>query len=218
MFAWPAAGADRTAAYPNMAPVAEYMMPRDAEIALARSAAPASISGAAGIFVMGRQGYETVATSGNGFVCLVERAWMAGFDTPEFWNPKIRGPMCLNPAAVRTYLPQTLLRTRLALSGRSKAQIAAAVESAVARHELPAIEGGALCYMLSKDGYLADDGGHWHPHMMFFAPASDPVSWGAGLDGSPVLAAKDAYITIFMIPVRKWSDGTTDVPPEHQAH
>ena len=82
--------------YSNMAPVEQYLMERNAEILLARCAAPDSISRDATILVLGRQGYETAVQGKNGFVCMVERGWMAQFDSPEFWNPKIRGAECLN--------------------------------------------------------------------------------------------------------------------------
>jgi hypothetical protein len=75
--------------YPKMAPVAEYLMERNAEILLARSAAPDSISSDATILVLGRQGYETAVQGKNGFVCMVERSWMAQCDAPEFWNPTL---------------------------------------------------------------------------------------------------------------------------------
>lgn len=88
-----AAQADK---YPKMAPVDQYLMERNAEILLARSAAPDSISSGATILVLGRQGYETAVRGKNGFVCMVERSWMAAFDSPEFWNPKVRGAECLN--------------------------------------------------------------------------------------------------------------------------
>ena len=74
--------------YPHMAPIAEYLMTdQNAEIALARSAAPASISRDAAIVVLKQRGYETAVTGKNGFVCIVERSWMSPFDWPEFWNP-----------------------------------------------------------------------------------------------------------------------------------
>src|SRR5215469_9183519 len=82
--------------YPNMAPLDQYLMERDAEIALARSAAPESISHDAGVMVLGRHGYETAVQGKNGFVCLVERSWTSPIDDPGFWNPKGRAPMCLN--------------------------------------------------------------------------------------------------------------------------
>src|SRR6201982_1003666 len=98
--------------YPSMAPVDQYLMPdRDAEIALARSAAPEAISRDATILVLGRHGYETAVEGKNGFACVVERAWMSPFDSAEFWNPKLRGPLCFNPQAVRSILPITIKKT-----------------------------------------------------------------------------------------------------------
>src|SRR5499427_4435532 len=96
--------------YPKMAPVDQYLMERNAEIQLARSAAPDSISRDATVLVLGRQGYETAIEGKNGFVCKVERSWMASFDWPEFWNPKVRGADCLNPQAARSILPIAFLR------------------------------------------------------------------------------------------------------------
>ena len=110
-------------AYPNMAPLEQYLMDRDAEIALARSAAPEAISRDAKILVLGRHGYETATEGRNGFVCVVERAWESPLESPEFWNPKIRGPLCLNPQASRSILPLTYKRTEMALAGQTKAQI-----------------------------------------------------------------------------------------------
>ena len=110
--------------YPSMAPLDQYLMPdRNAEIALARSAAPDSISHDAKVLVLGPHGYETAVEGKNGFVCAVERGWMAPFDNPEFWNPKIRGPLCFNPPAARSILPMTYKRTEMVLAGQSKAQI-----------------------------------------------------------------------------------------------
>jgi hypothetical protein len=103
--------------YPEMAALDRYLMPdRNAEIALARSAAPDSISHDAKILVLGQHGYETAVEGKNGFVCIVERGWMAPFDNPEFWNPKIRGPLCFNPPAARSILPMTYKRTEMVLS------------------------------------------------------------------------------------------------------
>src|ERR1700724_1752931 len=121
--AWQAQAQDTKTPYPNMAPLDQYLMDRDAEITLARSGAPESISRDAEVMVLGRHGYETAAKGKNGFVCMVERSWMAGTDDPNFWNPKLRGPICLNPAAVRSYLPRTIKKTELILAKRSKPQI-----------------------------------------------------------------------------------------------
>jgi len=80
------------------------LMEKNAEIQLARSAAPDSISRDATILVLGRQGYETAVEGKNGFVCMVGRGWMAAFDSPEFWNPKVRAADCLNPQAARSII------------------------------------------------------------------------------------------------------------------
>ena len=126
--------------YPSMAPLDQYLIPdRNAEIALARSAAPESISRDAKILVLGRHGYETAAEGKNGFVCIVERAWMSPFKSAEFWNPKIRSPLCYNPQAVQSILPFDYKRTELALAGNSKAQILDWMKAATAKKELPAV-------------------------------------------------------------------------------
>jgi hypothetical protein len=207
---------DAKTPYPNMAPVDQYMTERSAEIVLARSAAPESISRDAEIMVLGPHGYETAAKGKNGFVCMVERAWMSGIDDPAFWNPKLRGPICLNPAAARSYLPRTIKKTELILAGRSKAQMFAEIQAALDKKELPSPEPGAMCYMMSKQGYLSDSDGHWHPHLMFFVPLTDSAAWGANSPGSPVIAFKGTEgMTIFLVPVVKWSDGTAASVGEH---
>lgn len=196
--------------YPKMAPVSQYLMERSAEIALARSAAPASISSKAEVLVLGRHGYETAVKGTNGFVCLVERGWTAPLNDPNFWNPKLRGPLCLNPQAARSYLPLTRKKTELILAGGSKAQMADGMKAAFDAGKLPALERGAMCYMLSKQQYLGDGPGRWHPHLMFFIPEADSVARGENLAGSPVLTSAEPLdrLTIVMVLVPKWSDGT----------
>jgi hypothetical protein len=201
------------APYASMAPLDRYLIAdRNAEITLAKSAAPKAISDNADVMVLERQGYKTAAKGTNGFVCMVDRSWSAPFGDPEFWNPKIRGPICFNPPAVRTYLPITMSRARLALAGKSETQIRDAIDSAFDKRELPALEAGAMSYMLSKQGFLGDQAGHFHPHLMFWVERTKPESWGAGTPGSPVIGKEEipGRLTIFIIPVGKWSDGTSD--------
>lgn len=200
--------------YPHMAPAALYFMTdENAEIALARSAAPPALSADATILVLRQRGYETASKGRNGFVCLVERSWMSPSDSPEFWNPKIRGPLCLNPAAVRSVLPFTYKRTEMVLAGVSKPQMLVRLREAIASKEIPSLEPGAMSYMLSKESNLGDSVGHWHPHLMFYGPRSDGSDWGANLAGSPVLLDLESQgdpepLNTFMVPVLKWSDGT----------
>jgi len=205
---------DAKALYPSMAPLDEYLMAdRNAEIALARSAAPPSVSGDATVLVLGRHGYETAVEGKNGFTCIVERAWMGPFDSLEFWNPKNRGPLCFNPPAARSIMPITLLRTKLVLAGKSKAEIEEGVKISVDNKELPALEPGGMTYMMSKQGRLNDRAGHWVPHLMFYVPLTDAMTWGADKPGSPVLLnpqfnGAPEPVTEFMVPVSEWSDGT----------
>jgi hypothetical protein len=213
----PAQAQDAKTPYPTMAPLEQYLMTRDAEITLARSAAPDSISHDADVMVLGKQGYETAVKGKNSFVCLVERGWASGIDSPDFWNPKLRGPLCLNAAAARTYLPHTIKKTEFVLAGQSRLQMFESLKAAFDKKELPALEPGAMCYMLSKDGSLGDGNGAWRPHIMFFVPLTDAQTWGANLTASPIFAAEvpQDHLTIFMIPVSKWSDGTADSAGGH---
>jgi hypothetical protein len=210
----------KAAAYPAMAPIAQYRIAaRDDEIALARSAAPPSISADAEVLVLGDRGYETAVKGKNSFVCFVERSWDAGFDDPQFWNPKIRGPNCVNPPAARTVLPQYLRRTEWVLAGVSVQEMKAKTRAAIARQEFKSPEPGALSFMLSKNGYVSDDaGGPWLPHVMFFVPHGQAATWGAGLESSPVRGKESSDIesTVLFVPVRSWSDGSPAPPPAAQ--
>jgi hypothetical protein len=208
-----ASAEDAKATYPAMAPLAQYQMATVAdETALARSAAPTSISSDAEVLTLGNNGYETAARGKNGFVCLVQRSWAAGFDDAEFWNPKLRAPICFNPAAVRTVLPGYLERTQWVLAGISKSGMIDRTRAALNANTFVAPEPGAMSFMMSKQGYLSDADGHWHPHLMFFVAHIDTAAWGANLRGSPIIAAQGdpEPITTFFIPVTKWSDGTPD--------
>jgi hypothetical protein len=212
------------APYPAMAPLDQYLMPdRDAEIALARSAAPPALSSDANVLVLEKDGYHTAVEGKNGFVCVVERGWMSPLDSTDFWNPKLRGPVCYNPPAVRSILPYTILRTKLILSGLTKDQMVENIRSSIAASLLPVPEAGAMSYMMSKNQYLGDEGGHWHPHLMFHLPRMGAASWGANLDGSPVVLDTDHQgwlepETIFMVPVDHWSDGSPAMTHDAAAH
>lgn len=190
--------------YLTMAPIAQYRMDRKAEIALARTAAPASISRDAEIMVLGEKNFEVAVPGKNGFVCVVGRAFAGPLNNPEFWNPRNRSPICYNPPAARSLLPYAMKQTGMALAGASKVQIREAVRSAVARKELGAPESGSMAYMMSRNAYLTDRGGHNLAHLMFELPRGGLfqedrnyfVSW----DPAPVIE--------FNVPVGTWSDGT----------
>ena len=209
----PGHAADAKTPYPSMAPFQQYLMAdQNAEIALARSAAPEAISRDAKILVLGRHGYETAVQGKNGFVCLVERGWMSPAHAPEFWNPKIRGPICFNPPAAQSVLPVTYKRTEMVLAGRTQAEIIAGNKAAFEKGELPALQPGAMSYMMSKGAYLTDHDDHNLAHLMFYTPPLDGNAWGADLPQSPVALNPQFKgvqpINVFVVPVGRWSDGT----------
>jgi hypothetical protein len=203
------------AAYPAMAPLDQYLIAdQNSEIALARSAAPPSIANAAEVMVLGKSGFTTAVKGTNGFLCIVERSWAMATDDPEFWNPKVRAPNCFNQAAARTFMQIFLMKTRLVLAGKSKAEILAATAAALDKKELPALVPGAMCYMMSKQQYLNDHGTSWHPHVMVFVSGDAAKSWGADQPDSPIMYAYDPQerVTIFMFLVGNWSDGLPAPP------
>jgi hypothetical protein len=205
---------DATTRYPNMAPIDQYLMAdHRAEIALARSASPDSISRDAEVLVLGRHGFEKAVGGKNGFVCIVGRSWTSAADA-DFLDPKVRVPMCVNAAAARSYLLRITRITDLILAGRTKAQMEEAMAAAIEKKELPPMEPEAMCYMMSKQGFGGDSVPHWPPHLMFFFSDTDPAVWGANLPGSPVLGIADPseHLTQFVIPTQRWSDGTEYLP------
>jgi hypothetical protein len=208
----PAWAQDAKTRYPNMAPLEQYLMAdRNAEIALARSAAPAAISRDAEVLILGQHGYQTAVKGENGFVCVVERSWGADFDDPEFWNPRIRGPVCYNPPAARSVLPARAKRQAMILAGLSKTQVFEAIQAAFEKKKLPSPEPGSMCYMMSKEAYLNDQGSHNLSHLMFEVPHIDGAAWGADLPDSPVMGGGPdgpEPMTEFIVAVAKWSDGT----------
>lgn len=196
-----------------MAPLDQHLMDPAAEIALAKSAAPPSIADKATILVLTRHGYDTAVKGSNGFVCAVERSWMAQYDFPQFWNPHMRGPLCYNPAAVRSILPYTIRRTELVLAGRTKPEMIAAIKDGIEKHTLPHLEAGALTYMMSKQQYLNDHAHNWMPHLMFYFPRADAAEWGADLPGAPPMLnpqfqESPEALSVIMVEATHWSDGT----------
>jgi hypothetical protein len=216
---------DAGSRYPAMAPIAQYLSPNGIdEVALARSAAPKSISENADILTLSSHGYDTAVKGTNGFVCLVERSWAAGFADAEFWNPSLRAPICHNGAAAHTILPGYIERTGWVLAGVSTAEMIARTRSELSAKTSLLPEAGAMSYMMSKQAQLHDADGHWHPHLMFYLANTAAAAWGANLKGSPIFAdASPVFaeekepepVTTFFVPVTKWSDGTAEMPAQH---
>ena len=184
-------------------------MPRDAEIALAKSAAPAAVSDRATVKVLTKTGFVVAREGDNGSVCMVMRGFSAPTYTPAplrdiVYDATIRAPICFTGPAAKTALPYYELRTTLALAGRSPDQIAKAVEAAYAKGELPKREAVTFAYMWSKHQHLGPGIGAWRPHMMVFAPGYENA-WVGGNEFAGVLpvVTDDAGtpFTVVVIPV-----------------
>ena len=193
---------------PKYPPLSEYMMEPEAEIALAKSAAPDGVSGRATIKVLTAAGYKVLVQGDNGFVCMVMRGWGAPTYTPAanrnlVYDPKTRAPICFNPVASRTVLPYQELRTRLAMEGKGPDQIAEEIEAAYAKGELPKIEAVGFAYMFSADQMLGPAGA-WHPHMMVYTPYYTNAMLGnnAGDSGLPSISDDEGTpFAVTVIPV-----------------
>lgn len=212
----PAQAGGARASYPRMAPLSQYLSASQAgEVALARTAAPAAISGHATVLTLGRHGYEPAVKGSNGFVCLVQRSWANHLDDGEFWNPRIRTPQCWNAAAARSFLPDYLNRTRWVLSGLSRNEMMARTKAEFASHEVGPPAPSSMVYMLSKRQYIHDPTpalgpANWYPHVMFLVPATDRSAWGANVPGGPLFADSGHVepVTYYFLVVPNWSDGT----------
>lgn len=211
----PAQADGAKARYPAMAPIEQYLSASPTvEIAMAKSAAPKSISDNATVMVLTKTGYETAVKGSNGFVCFIQRSWANDFGDPEFWNPHDYTPQCWNAAAVSSVLPEYLKRTQWVLAGVSQAEMAARTKAAWASHEFTLPAPQSVAYMMSKDQYINDPKpgapSDWHPHIMFFVPTAEDSTWGANLPGSPVYSATSTTdpVTTFFVIAPKWSDGS----------
>jgi len=192
--------------FPSRPPLRDYLMPRDAEIALARSAAPASISDRATIKVLTPSGFEVASQGDNGAVCLVMRGFSAPTYTPAqfrdlVYDPTVHAPICFTAPAAKTAMPYYELRTKLAMEGKGPDQIARAVEAAYDAGQLPHRDAVTFAYMWSADMQLGPGIGAWHPHVMVFAPKYDNAMVGGFAFGSPLPQLTDDAGTPFAVVV-----------------
>jgi hypothetical protein len=197
------AASAQDAKYP---PLANYLMSRDAEEALARSAAPSNISGRATIKVLTQSGYVVDRKGDNGYVCMVMRGFAAPTYTPTqlldlVYDSALHAPICFDPNATRTVMPYYELRTKLGMEGRAPEQIAAGIQAAYAKGELPKRNEVSFAYMWSADMNLGGGVGHWHPHMMVFSPYYENTMLGNNPFGAPLPLVTDDARTPFAVVV-----------------
>jgi hypothetical protein len=193
----------------NYPPLSEYMMTPEAEIALARSAAPENVSAHATVKILTASGYKVAAQGDNGFVCMVMRGFSAPTYTPAqfreiVYDPTIRAPICFTAPAARIVMPYYELRTKLAMEGKGPDQIAESVQAAYVKGDLPRRDGVSFAYMWSADQNLGSGIGHWHPHMMVFCPYYENSMVGGNEFGSLLPQVSDdagTPFTVVVIPI-----------------
>lgn len=194
---------------PKYPPLQAYMMDRAAEIALARSAAPDSISQNATVKVLTPMGFVVAENGSNGFVCMVMRAWSAPTFTPVqlrniVYDATIRAPICFDPRASLNVMPYYELRSKLGMQRKTPDQITHGIQDAYANGQLPKREAVSFGYMWSADMNLGPPIGHWHPHVMVFAPYYQNAMVGGNPFGSPLPQVTDdagTPFTVIVIPV-----------------
>jgi len=149
------------------------MLPREREIALARSAAPPAVSDDATVMILTERGFEVAETGRNGVTCVVNRS-----------QPDSLEPHCFDAEGSATVLPIELRRTELLREGKSLAEIDREIGQGLVagRYRLP--RRPAMSYMMSSGQVLYDDDGtrvgKWQPHLMIFYPNLTPADLGLG--------------------------------------
>ena len=156
-------------------PIIPRPLPDAEEIRLARSAAPAEISGAASVYTV-RDGQAVLLAAGtNGCACMVSRDLHEGS----------LYPICFDVEGTKSVLPRELMEVSLRTQGRSEPEIQRAVDSAFASGRLRPPATLAIAYMMSSRQILFSSPlaegfrvGAWHPHLMFFVPEATPEQLG----------------------------------------
>jgi hypothetical protein len=158
-------------------------VPRERQIALAESAAPAEVSSKATVYILGLKGDEKVREGTNGFSCFVGRHFVKPTETTI-------EPTCFDVEGSRTLLLVYLHGEELRTSGKSEAEIKASVASAYkeGRFKYPSKPG--MLYMMSSENRLgptSDNGtASFPPHLMFYAP--NMTTQDIGFDSEPKLS------------------------------
>jgi hypothetical protein len=189
---------------------------RAAEVALARTAAPAHVSDSATVLVLERTGYVEAVRGTNGFTCVVIRPpFILDARDSTAWETRARAPHCFNPAATVSILEEMKLRSRLVMAGTPPEEIARQVTRALERRTIPAPGPTAMAYMQSKHQWLFAEDPDWHPHVMFYYPGgTDLKVFGADRSFTiPVINGTEPRLTwqVILVPVPQWSDGTLEV-------
>ncbi len=140
--------------------------PRERQIELALSAAPAEVSSKASVYIVGAKGYEKAREGTNGFSCFIFRSFSGTTQTSS-------APACFDAEGSRTIMLAYIHREELRAEGKSEQEIKDDIAKGYkdGRFKVP---GPGFLYMLSKENYVYDSeskqSGFVPPHLMFYAP------------------------------------------------
>jgi hypothetical protein len=157
-------------------------VPRDRQIALAESAAPADVSSKATIYILGPKGDEKAREGTNGFSCFVGRHFVKPTETTV-------EPACFDAEGSRTLLLVYLHSEELRSSGKSEAEIKADVANGYKEGRFKYPDKPGFLYMMSSQNRLGPTPNNgtasFPPHLMFYAPYL--TTQDIGFDSQPKL-------------------------------
>ena len=177
-----------------------------AEVVLALTAAPATLTAGADIYVWHDGHFVKARTGSTGVACMVSR------------DPRVGGifPMCFDPEAARTQMPEEMMRTELKTRGLADTAIERQVAAAFAHGTLHHPTRPADMYMMSSHQLLTVSDakgthlvGAWRPHVMIYLPQTSVGQFALGVDGEagPVSAPfVDAGGVQLIVQVPHWED------------
>ena len=139
------------------------VLPRQCEIDLAVSAAPAHLRAEATVYALGEDGYERVRTGTNPFTCIVNRD-----------HPRVLKPTCFDREGAATIVPKILFFGEGLMAGKSVQAIGEEVASRFEAGSFQSPRRPGIAYMLSRYNRpynpSTDQLGWFPPHVMFYAP------------------------------------------------
>ena len=153
------------------------LLPRDREVALARSAGPPSVTASARVYVLTAAGYVVADSGSSGSSCYVSRSW-----------PESLEPHCFDKEGAATILPMEMRRVELLSAGRSMEEVEREIADGIVsgRFRLPGKP--ATSYMMScAQRLISDDGravGKWRSHLMIYFPylTNESIGMATGPD------------------------------------
>lgn len=200
-----------------------YLIDRDEEIALSRSAALPSVSDKATILVLTESGDHEVAVEGeNDWTCFTGRSWTGPSQSENGrrqwskrnFDPVIRAPQCFNKLGAQTVLQKHLLMTKMLMTGASPAEVDLEIALAVQSGAMKAPSPGAMSYMQSPKQIIGPRSDRFMPHLMLFTPFLTQDAYGDRDKEfrTPIVTTPGSVWTTTVVISPFWSDGEPAFP------